>query len=236
MDKKILVIQNHPDEGLGIFADEFKKFEISWDVVVAGLGEPLPKDASWLSQYHGLMVFGGPMSAKSGVRAFAPQICTVMSKLADASVRPSGANAAHDTRPRWPRSSAISMPPGTSQSDTVPRADVDASVAPSGENASDVTAVPCAFIVRAWVRVRASQTRITESRLAEAIHRPSRDVATAVTASSWRKSGDPNCTSAPCGSGAGRPTAIRARGGAQGAAWQEQSTRRSHARRMRSRT
>lgn len=61
MSRKILVVQNHPDEGLGVFADELKKFEISWDVIMASQGESLPQDISWLEEYRGLMVLGGPM-------------------------------------------------------------------------------------------------------------------------------------------------------------------------------
>lgn len=62
--KKILVIQNDADEGLGVFADELEKMEIEWDTVHAYKGDPIPSDEA-LDElgYRGAMIFGGPMSA-----------------------------------------------------------------------------------------------------------------------------------------------------------------------------
>ncbi len=64
MTKKVCVIQNDPDEGLGVFADELTAVDVSWETIHAYKGEPIPSAEALVERgCLGLMVLGGPMSA-----------------------------------------------------------------------------------------------------------------------------------------------------------------------------
>jgi GMP synthase (glutamine-hydrolysing) len=62
--KKVLVIQNDPDEGLGLFELEMKKADVAWDTIKPYSGDVIPQAESIdTNNYLGLIVLGGPMAA-----------------------------------------------------------------------------------------------------------------------------------------------------------------------------
>ncbi len=64
---KLLVIQHSPLEGLGLFEEEIKKINLTYDTIMAGDDVVWPSGVK-LEEYVGLIVLGGPMSAYEEAR------------------------------------------------------------------------------------------------------------------------------------------------------------------------
>ncbi len=58
---KILVIQHAESEGLGTFADEMKKQNLTWEVLMASNNAIFPSGAK-IEEYGGFLILGGPMA------------------------------------------------------------------------------------------------------------------------------------------------------------------------------
>lgn len=62
--KKILVIQNEAEEGLGLLENELKQAEISFDIIHPYRGDAVPAGLEFEEKgYRALMILGGPMHA-----------------------------------------------------------------------------------------------------------------------------------------------------------------------------
>ncbi len=66
--RKILVVKNAAEEGLGVIADELKLAEIEWDTIEPYARQTIPTgEAIDEAGYKGLIVLGGPMSANHDI-------------------------------------------------------------------------------------------------------------------------------------------------------------------------
>ena len=115
----------------------------------------------------------------------------VPSRLDDARVAPSGANATASIASRCPSREWRTVPEARSQTFTVQSSEPVASVLPSGANATHVTALVCRARVARSAALATSQSVTEASRLPEASVLPSGANATHVIAPAWPSSVGP---------------------------------------------
>lgn len=100
-----------------------------------------PWEAPVASFFPSLENTAGPSNSRrtffSSFPAARPQIRSVLSAPTEATFLPPAANTAAITSPRWPVSSLVTLPEGTSQTQILPSVPVETSLFPSSENAKE---------------------------------------------------------------------------------------------------